>query len=276
MKKIVFIALVIFFTSVNSLLAARFTSSYQEEQSIERVGDIADSEAHKGVLSGLFADNENEHANSATKTNISATGQIQNSTATELTLATVAKHNTKNDCWLVINNKVYDVDSYINKHPGGAQKILDNCGKEVGGLFAAIHSKRAWDLLAKYLVGNVGDVIASTVPAQLQPTSVTTTSSATSQRQTATATKTPTSGNIEYAIQQQFPGAIVQKITAEDDGRSKVELIYNGDLYNVVFNPSYSIKEIEQKDDDWIDNIRTKPNQINRSEFYAVTKSIWF
>ncbi len=159
------------------------------------------------------------------------------STHMTLSLAEAAKHSVGGDCWLVINNKVYDVSSYINQHPGGAKKILEKCGQEVGGIFGAIHSNFAWDLLKSYLIGNIGDTV--TISTQPAPT--------TSQGQTPTPQP---SGSLEEAIQQQFPGATVQKIKTEDDGRAKVDLIHNGDFYKVVFNADYSIKDIEEKDDD--------------------------
>ena len=31
----------------------------------------------------------------------------------------VSKHNTKDDCWLIIHGKVYDVSDYVDEHPGG-------------------------------------------------------------------------------------------------------------------------------------------------------------
>lgn len=80
---------------------------------------------------------------------------LEKNSENPLTLLSVAKHNTKNNCYLVINNNVYDVSSYISYHPGGSRVIVSNCGKEVTGLFARIHSNRAWDLLAKYKIGTV-------------------------------------------------------------------------------------------------------------------------
>lgn len=71
-----------------------------------------------------------------------------------LTLSRVASHSRPDDCYLVINNKVYDVSSYINQHPGGRRNIISRCGKEVTGIFASIHSNFAWDLLSNYYVGN--------------------------------------------------------------------------------------------------------------------------
>lgn len=71
------------------------------------------------------------------------------------TVAEVAKHNTKSDCYLIVNNNVYSVSSYISFHPGGTRNITDVCGKEVTNIFTQIHSNKAWDLLIKYKVGTI-------------------------------------------------------------------------------------------------------------------------
>ena len=71
------------------------------------------------------------------------------------TMMEVQKHNSPNDCYMVINNNVYDVSNYGAEHPGGSSAIYDNCGKEVTGLFARIHSNSAWDLLKKYKIGTL-------------------------------------------------------------------------------------------------------------------------
>jgi L-lactate dehydrogenase (cytochrome) len=42
--------------------------------------------------------------------------------------AEVAKHNSKNDCWIVLDSKAYDVTSFLSEHPGGAPIILKNAG----------------------------------------------------------------------------------------------------------------------------------------------------
>ena len=36
----------------------------------------------------------------------------------------VCKHNTKESCWLIANNNVYDATAFINRHPGGKFVIL--------------------------------------------------------------------------------------------------------------------------------------------------------
>lgn len=77
------------------------------------------------------------------------------STNTMLTMEEVSKHNSKSSCYLVIKNEVYDVTSYINRHPGGVRSITSYCGKEATGIFASIHSNFAWNLLKNYDIGTL-------------------------------------------------------------------------------------------------------------------------
>ena len=72
----------------------------------------------------------------------------------------VAKHNKPSDCWLIINNNIYDLSSYLNIHPGGAQTISPYCGQDGTIAFATkdrnqSHSNYANQLLQSYLIGTV-------------------------------------------------------------------------------------------------------------------------
>lgn len=42
----------------------------------------------------------------------------------------VAKHNSKTDCWVVVDGQVLDVTSFLSEHPGGELAILTFAGKD--------------------------------------------------------------------------------------------------------------------------------------------------
>lgn len=54
--------------------------------------------------------------------------------STSYTLEEVSKHSTKEDCWTVIDSRVYDITSYIPRHPGG-NNILSACGTDGTAFF---------------------------------------------------------------------------------------------------------------------------------------------
>jgi cytochrome b involved in lipid metabolism len=55
------------------------------------------------------------------------------------TMAEVATHNSSASCWSVINGSVYDLTSYVSRHPGGERKILNICGKDGTSAFLGQH-----------------------------------------------------------------------------------------------------------------------------------------
>uniref|UniRef100_A0A7C9DYF6 Cytochrome b5 heme-binding domain-containing protein n=1 Tax=Opuntia streptacantha TaxID=393608 RepID=A0A7C9DYF6_OPUST len=75
-----------------------------------------------------------------------------------------AQHNTKDDCWVVIDGKVYDVTPYLDEHPGGDDVLLTATGKDAQEEFEdAGHSQDARDLMEKFFIGEL-DPSASTIP----------------------------------------------------------------------------------------------------------------
>lgn len=82
-----------------------------------------------------------------------------------LTPDEVAKHNSANDCWLIINNNVYEVTNYINDHPGGATTIISFCGQDATSAFATKgqknkpHSSSAKKLLESFKIGSLNQPI---------------------------------------------------------------------------------------------------------------------
>jgi len=75
---------------------------------------------------------------------------------TEYSFTEISRHNKEGDCWLVIEDKVYDATSFVDEHPGG-YIILDGAGKDATGLFNSDfpHSPEAREELAKLQIGVV-------------------------------------------------------------------------------------------------------------------------
>ncbi|KAK4570448.1 Cytochrome b2, mitochondrial precursor [Recurvomyces mirabilis] len=82
--------------------------------------------------------------------------------AVKLTGEEVAKHNTREDCWVIINGRAYDVTEFMPEHPGGPKIILKYAGKDGTEEYAPIHPP---DTLDKYLdkSKHLGEVDMSTV-----------------------------------------------------------------------------------------------------------------
>merc|ERR1719203_810684 len=59
----------------------------------------------------------------------------------------VAKHVTKSDCWVVVDNQVLDVTNFLSSHPGGELAILTFAGKDATEEFNMIHPP---DVIGKY------------------------------------------------------------------------------------------------------------------------------
>lgn len=72
-----------------------------------------------------------------------------------ISAAELAKHATAEDCWIVVRGKVYDTNSYLNDHPGGADSITMWAGQDSTEDFEAIHSPNGWTILEKYYIGEL-------------------------------------------------------------------------------------------------------------------------
>ncbi|XP_006348668.1 cytochrome b5 isoform A [Solanum tuberosum] len=80
------------------------------------------------------------------------------------TMEEAAEHNTKDDCWVVIDGKVYDVSSYLDEHPGGDDVLLGVTGQDATDEFEdAGHSKSARELMEKFFIGEL-DTTSSSIP----------------------------------------------------------------------------------------------------------------
>ncbi|KAJ5513511.1 Cytochrome b5 [Penicillium fimorum] len=64
--------------------------------------------------------------------------------AKQLTLQEVAKHSTKKDLYLILNDKIYDCTNFAKEHPGGEEVLLDLAGQDCTEAFDDVgHSDEA-------------------------------------------------------------------------------------------------------------------------------------
>mmetsp|Transcript_47319 Transcript_47319/g.118392 ORF Transcript_47319/g.118392 Transcript_47319/m.118392 type:complete len:89 (-) Transcript_47319:351-617(-) len=69
----------------------------------------------------------------------------------------VAKHNSEESCWIVINGKVLDVTRWLKRHPGGKSVLLELGGRDASFDFTSVgHSGGAWKEMSKYEIGVIG------------------------------------------------------------------------------------------------------------------------
>jgi cytochrome b involved in lipid metabolism len=106
------------------------------------------------VLTNIQKNNQNPNQKQNSNNNQSLT----------LTVEEVQKHNQPNDCWLIINDAVYDVTNYAQFHPGGDQRIYRFCGQDATNAFQTkggrgSHSQRAIDQLKQLYLGKIGETV---------------------------------------------------------------------------------------------------------------------
>lgn len=64
------------------------------------------------------------------------------STGSVFTMMDVASHGSQSSCYTAIRGSVYDLTSFIEKHPGGAENIISICGKDGTKAFESQHGGR--------------------------------------------------------------------------------------------------------------------------------------
>ncbi|XP_019159224.1 PREDICTED: delta(8)-fatty-acid desaturase-like [Ipomoea nil] len=63
------------------------------------------------------------------------------------------KHSSREDLWISIQGKVYDVTEWIKEHPGGDIPILSLAGQDCTDAFIAFHPGAAWKYLDRFFTG---------------------------------------------------------------------------------------------------------------------------
>ncbi|XP_021936786.1 cytochrome b5 reductase 4 isoform X2 [Zootermopsis nevadensis] len=74
----------------------------------------------------------------------------------DVTPKQLAAHSKKNDAWIAIKGRVYNVTHYMNFHPGGDTELMRGVGQDGTTLFSQIHPWVNFEsLLQKCLVGHL-------------------------------------------------------------------------------------------------------------------------
>ncbi len=134
MKKVVIAMIVITSIIVGSVLVSRLTNN--------------DSTSNTGT-------------SESSRQSTSSPSTSDSTTSTKVyTLAEVAEKDTRDDCWIIIEGGVYDVGSYLDKHPGGEGQITPFCGKDATQAFKSrggegTHSESANTIKQEYFIGTV-------------------------------------------------------------------------------------------------------------------------
>ena len=66
----------------------------------------------------------------------------------------VRRHSTPDDCWLIAHGRVYDVTTFLQRHPAGDRSIMRHAGTDstIDFDFHPVHAQKMW---APYLLGYV-------------------------------------------------------------------------------------------------------------------------
>lgn len=124
------------------------TTNKQDTEDIEDGGN-EDTEEMTEEKTGLESENgKGEESNQA----------IPQASGT-YTSAQVATHAVEADCWASVDENVYDLTSWVSRHPGGSKAIISLCGTDATARFEGKHggSSAAKAALALLKIGTLSE-----------------------------------------------------------------------------------------------------------------------
>ncbi|KAK3179404.1 hypothetical protein K4F52_009149 [Lecanicillium sp. MT-2017a] len=82
----------------------------------------------------------------------------------KLTREEIEKHDSQEDCWIVVDGRVYDATSVLSWHPGGGDIIMAHAGRvhpKTSTEFNIVHDSYARQKLQECIIGSVTDKVAN-------------------------------------------------------------------------------------------------------------------
>ncbi|XP_048884634.1 cytochrome b5 [Brienomyrus brachyistius] len=71
-------------------------------------------------------------------------------------LSEVEEHKSPQNCWILINNKVYDVSKFLEEHPGGVEVLCEHAGGDATENYEDVgHSSDARKMAESYVIGEL-------------------------------------------------------------------------------------------------------------------------
>jgi len=108
-------------------------------------------------------DNNRSRSSSSSSPCSVTQGQVLNASSKKIritfTAEEVSKHNTENDCWIILNGKVYDITQFFGSHPGGKRSLLNFAGKDASSNIQ-FHSSLMMKQAANFYIGNLEGYVA--------------------------------------------------------------------------------------------------------------------
>ncbi|POS71899.1 cytochrome b2 [Diaporthe helianthi] len=65
---------------------------------------------------------------------------MEQTNETQISATELGKHNTRENCWVAVHSKVWDLTNFIDEHPGGAKILLSVAGKNATSEFDQVHA----------------------------------------------------------------------------------------------------------------------------------------
>ena len=68
----------------------------------------------------------------------------------------VQNHNKIDDCWIIIDDKIYDVTEFALSHPGGKQLLYSVGGQDATEYFYELHRKEILlEVASEFIIGSL-------------------------------------------------------------------------------------------------------------------------